>query len=245
MKHTYLFQIIGLMTFLAFASCKKDTSDLPSGGTSLTIVDALVGSNNLVTNFDYNQQLSYYSIAAQISFGSAMEFSGYSGNVPLSLSQITDTSQTVYKQMVDIQKNTINSLFITGTVESPVSFLTVDHPPYHAASDSTVGVRFVNLSPGSSPVTVDIQGNTGLAVQSLAYKNVTDFKDYAATGKISSYVFEFRDASSAQLLTTYTLRGVNNGSNGNTSTNTVRWKNITIAIDGLPGSQHTFLIKNY
>ena len=227
-------------------SCKKNNVDLPSGGSSLTIVNALVGSSSLVTNFNYNVPLKYYRTAQQISYGAGFEFGNYSGDISLALSQINDTTNTVFKNVISLHKNTVNTLFITGTLASPDSFQTTDNPPYHAPTDSTAGIRFVNLSPGSNPISVDIKGNiAGSEVASLAYKNVSAFKNYAATSNIASYVFEFRDVASGTLLASYTLSGVNNGDGTNTSTNIVRWKNITVALRGIPGAQGTFRINNY
>jgi hypothetical protein len=246
MKNKILIYLAEMAMILAVVSCKKTDVNLPSGGSSLTIVNALVGSSALVGNFNYNVSLKYYQSAQQISYAAAFEFGNYSGNVPLALSQITDTTHTVFKQVVSLPKNTINSLFITGTLTAPDNFQTTDNPPYHAPADSTVGIRFVNLSSGSDPVSVDIKGGAnGSEVANLAYKNVTAFKNYAATYKIASYIFEFRDVASGTLLASYTLSGVNNGDGTNTTTNTVRWKNITIALNGIPGTQGTFRINNY
>lgn len=236
----------GLLLIVTVMSCKKTNVDLPSGGSSLTIVNALVGSSPLVPNFNYNVALRYYSRGQQIGYGSSFEFGNQSGELPLSLAQISDTVNTVFKSVVNLPKNTISSLFITGTLTTPESFQTTDNPPYHAPADSTVGIRFVNLSPGSSPVSVNIQGAAnGSEVTTLAYKGITAFKNYAATYNIGSYTFEFRDVATGTLLASYKLSGVNNGDGKNTSQNTVRWKNITVALRGLPGSQGTFRINNY
>ncbi|MFI5163364.1 MAG: DUF4397 domain-containing protein [Sphingobacteriales bacterium] len=251
MKNKILINLAGIAMILAVNSCKKTNVYLASGGSSLTIVNALVSGSALVGNFNYNVPLHYYRTAQQIANYNSLEFGNYSGDVQLALSQITDTTHTVFKGIVSLPKNTIQTLFITGTVAAPESFQTTDKPLYHAPADSTAGIRFVNLSPGSNPVSVDIIGNAnGSEVTSLAYKNVTAFKNYAATYNIASYIFEFRDAASGALLGTYTLNGVNNGTGKNTSTNLVRWKNITIALKGSPGgtgtaAQGTFLINNY
>jgi hypothetical protein len=246
MKSRFLYFIAGTLMIISVTSCKKNNVGLPSGGSSLTIVNALVGSSSLVPNFNYNVPLQYYSGAQQIGYASAVEFGYHSGNVPLALSDITDTTHTVFKQVVPLSNNTVSSLYITGTMTAPESFQTTDHPPYHAPADSTVGIRFVNLSPGSNPVSVDIQGGAnGSEVTTLAYKSITAFKNYAATYNISSYTFEFRDVTTGALLASYTLSGVNYGDNGDQNQNNVRWKNITIALSGVPGAQGTFQVNNF
>ena len=55
---------------------------------------------------------------------------------------------------------------------------------------------------------------------------------FPATSAISSYVFEFRDAISGNLLASYTLSGVN--TNSPTVANTVLFRNLTIALIGQP-----------
>jgi hypothetical protein len=82
-----------------------------------------------------------------------------------------------------------------------------DMPPYHPSTDSTAGIRFVNLSAGSNSVSIDIQGNPNTPIlSSLPYKDITNFELFAANtaAQINGYTFEFRDASSGNLLTTYT-----------------------------------------
>lgn len=240
--------LMGLI--VALASCSKDNVS-PSGGASLIIVNAIVGSSNLVTNFTSNTPLIYYQTAQQISFGSYKEFGNYSGTINLSLSQIIDTTHTLFNGVVNLPQNAIQTLFLTGTTTLPESFQTTDTLSYHNPTDSTVGVRFVNLSPGSNPISVNISGNSnGSEIASLVYKNITSFKNYPATSAVSSYVFQIRDAGSGTLLGTFTMSGINNGTGTNTSNNVYRYRNVTIALKGLPGgsgnnAQGTFLISNY
>jgi hypothetical protein len=126
----------------------------------------------------------------------------------------------------------IYSLLITGADTTNPDYLFVqDVLPVH--TDSTVGIRFVNLSTGSNPVSVDIKGQAnGSTVSSLAYKSITSFTNFGATSSVSSYIFEFRDAMSGELLANYTLGGVN--TNSPTVTNTVLFNNLTIALIGQP-----------
>jgi len=234
----------GFCLSLAIISCKKDNVP-PSGASSFTIVNAVVGSSALVTNFNAGTALKYYSTAQQIGYGSFMEFGSYAGNVPLALSDLSDTTKAVYNSVVNLPVHTIHSLFLTGMLTAPESFLTTDNLPSHAAADSSVGIRFVNLSQGSNPVSVNIQGSAnGSEVSSLAYKSTTPFKNYSAKGNISSYTFEFRDATTGNLLTSYTMNGINEGVVDN-NPNQFRNRNFTIALNGLPGSQGTFLINDY
>ena len=104
----------------------------------------------------------------------------------------------------------------------------------------------MNLLNSNQSVSVNLIGNSnGSEVSNLVYKGATQFKRYAVTTNISSYTFEFRDATSGNLITTYTLRGVNGGINGSIAINNIIYKNSTIVLTGLPGSETTFLIPNY
>src|ERR1700753_1848657 len=100
--------LLGMITLF---SCSKDNTVLPSGGTSITIVNAIVVSSALVPNFNYNLPLVYYSTSnSQISYGNSIETGSFSGSVPLSLAQITDTTHTLFKNIVSLPVNTIQSL---------------------------------------------------------------------------------------------------------------------------------------
>jgi len=233
-------------------ACSKDNTN-PKGGASLTIANAIVGSNPLVVNFNgyagskTTDTLRYYKSALQIRYGGFKEISSYSGLTPLSLSQISDTLTGLYNLTLNLPVNTIHTLFLVGADTLHIDTLfTEDHPQYHSTADSTFGIRFVNLSPGSDPISVNIKGNAnGSEVENLTYKSITEFKNYSATASVARYIFEIRDVASGDLLATYRMNGVNNGTGDNTDDNSWRYRNFTIALRGTPGSQGTFLISNY
>lgn len=245
MKRRIWIHLVVLLFFLNTVSCTKD-STAPNGTTSLTIVNSIAGSSALVTNFNSSLPLHYYRNAQRIGSNSYMEFGGYTGDVALSLSQIRDTTHTVYNGTINLPNNTVHTLFLTGTTTSPDSFFTTDNPVYHTAIDSSVSVRFVNCSVGSGPVSVNIMGKAnGSEAAMLNYKSVTGFKSYTANSTIASYTFEFHDVSTGTLLTSYTLSGLNNGTGKNTSDNTYIFKSVTLALTGLPGAQGILLINNF
>lgn len=241
-----------LAASLICASCKKEGYNETSGGTALTIVNAVVGSPGLITNFNApsgNKQadtLQYYRYALQIGYGGFAELSG-SGVTNLSLTPADDTLVTLWSGSLNLLPNAIYSFFLSGPDTAHVdTMLVTDHPLPHDTPDSSVGIRFINLSPGSNPVSINIQGNpNGSEIPSLAYKGVTNFKNYPATSAVSTYIFEFRDAATGTLLTTYEMDGVNYGTNGDTNPNSLRWHNVTIALEDLPGQQFTVLINDY
>ena len=238
MKYGLTRYLAAWLPVAAFFSCGK--SNNPPGTASLTIVNAVAGSNPLYTNSSTTQALEWYYEAGQISFGSFAEFSSYSGRQPLALYQDTlAQSVPLYNLTLTLPIGTIHSLFLTGTTSVPDTMTTVDTPPYHPAPDSSMGIRFVNLSPGSATVSVDIQGEAnGSEAASLPYKGITAFNNYPATAAVSAYTFEFRDASSGALLASYRAKAT-------------PYLNYTIALEGLPGvgtgatAQAAYLINNY
>jgi hypothetical protein len=252
MKYLIARWLVALLPVCLLLSCNKSKS--LTGSASLTIVNAVAGTQYLVPNFSGTDSLSWYGGATLIVYNDTTvydKFSGYSGNQPLALYQYNDTlpkSVPLFNLLLDLPVGSIHTLFLAGTIAKPDTLFTTDNPPYHPASDSSVGIRFVNLSPGSSPVSVNIQGAAnGSEVANLPYKGITAFKIYAAGSAVSSYTFEFRDMSSGVLLGTTSMYGVGS----NTGTNIWRYRNYTIAIDGLPGiitgptAQTLFRINNF
>ncbi|HVW94363.1 MAG TPA: DUF4397 domain-containing protein [Mucilaginibacter sp.] len=195
-----------LMIAIGFSSCKKDNTG-PNGGAALNIVNVMPGTNSLVTNFNSNLSLPSFSGAFQLSYGSYNEFSGYIGTVPISFTDISDTTHTILKTTVNLSDGSIHTLFLTGSSTQPDTVYTTDHIPYYKSTDSVSGVRFVNLSPDSKPVSINIQGNAnGSEIAALGYKHCTPFKTYPVTSTLpvgGQYVFEIRDANSGNLLTTW------------------------------------------
>jgi hypothetical protein len=115
----------------------------------LTLASFLVYYGNVdIANNEYSN--------APVPYTTSFEYSVPSGNTPLIWYQTTDTIHAIYKGTVDFKDDSIYSLFLCGTIAQPGSLLTVDNPPYHSAQDSTMGIRFINLSFGSNPVSVDI-----------------------------------------------------------------------------------------
>jgi hypothetical protein len=219
-----LLSIIVLL-FLLFSCNKSENNVKQLSISAMTVVNAVVNAGPLISDITGADSVaSYYSAARQISYGTFFENSIPSAStVPVVIYQLSDTTHALFNAKLNLQPNSIYSLFLSGTLNgqnSPDSLLTVDHPPYHPPTDSSSGIRFVNLSPGSSPISVNIQGNPSASeVSTLSYRNITGFKNYPATTNITQYTFEIRDAASGNLLTAYTY-------------NIAPYQNITIAVIG-------------
>jgi len=236
-----LFSVV-LGTGLVLPGCKKETSGRVFSAASLNVVNALPTSNPLI--------LVQGPIAPEVGIFSPIGALSYGGTAVLTPSRSTETLYALQKNVdtgsVNVQgggtfmfdgslsfsAGSLYSLFITGVDTSSPDFLFVQDTVTQR-TDSTAGIRFINLSAGSNPVSVDIQGQAiGGVVTSLAYKGITNFMSFPATSAISSYVFEYRDATSGSLLASYTVNGVNT-SNEHVS-NTVLFRNLTIALIGQP-----------
>jgi hypothetical protein len=206
--------ILVLLSSLVFFSCKKEYN-LRSGGTSLNMVNVMGGSTSLVAGFGNTEPIQYYNHAYQVGYGSFNVYTGYEGIIPISFVDLADTNHVLLNATVDLGKVSIYSLFLTGTVTSPDTLFIRDEIPYYNPADSVTGIRFVNLSTDSKPVSVNIAGNTnGSEIASLSYKQITEFKKYPATNSLpenGQYLFEIRDAASGELLTTCTYYVISNG----------------------------------
>lgn len=249
---------------LTFAACKKN-DDPPQQSAALSIINAVTGADTVVPRFN-NSYLStphyiwgtfvYYNrYVPGIFLNGHNLFATKSGIQPLTIFKYPDTlssSRPLYNLTLNLPVGSIHTLFLTGTAAKPDTMLAVDLPPNYQVSDTSVGFRFVNLSQGAPPISINLQGQAnGSEVSSLPYKNITGFKKFAATSDISSYTFEFRDAATGKLIKAFTANGVNNdGSDPNYPKNLWRFKNYTLALLGLPGetgkaAQTIFLINNY
>jgi hypothetical protein len=202
------------------------------------LFNAVPGSPQLVTNFTGTgtDSITFYKSALKLTYGSwaaINQVGAYSGTQQLGIYQYPDTtrkSTPLYNLVLDLPIGSIHTLFLTGTLTAPDTMFTTDVLPYHPFSDSSLGIRFVNLSAGSSPISVNIKNNAyGSEVSSLSYKGITGFKNYPAPYNVTDYNFEFRDAASGTLLGNLDVTGINT-----LTANVRRFRNFTIAYMGSP-----------
>ena len=229
------FKIISsiICIYLLAVSCRK--VPVLSPVSSLNVVNAVVGSGPLLTNFTQGAFVnSYYAGAAAISYGSCAYFSRPSGANYLIAYQTTDTLHAIFetpnsaKMMLAPEAH--YTLWLCGELKPGTqaeAFYTLDKAPAHPASDS-MGIRFIDLSPGSAAVNVSVAGNPADEFSGLVFKSVTAFKNYAVT-LTGGYTFRFRDAATGAVLATFTI-------------NAQSAKNYTLVLTGLPNSQTAFTV---
>lgn len=230
-----LFRYIPLWALaLGMLSCSKESG---SPTASLSLINAVPNSTpSLVVNFSGAAPITWYKNALKLVYGTIDRNSiamPYSGDQQLAIFRYPDTSAhgaPLFNLNLSLQPGNMHTLFLTGTLTSPDTLFTTDIIPYYAASDSSMGIRFVNLSAGSSPVSVNIAGSpNGSEVSSLSYKGITGFQRYPATAAVKNYNFEFRDAVTGALLGNLDVTGINTPFN-----NARRFRNFTLAYMGLP-----------
>jgi len=115
------------------------------------------------------------------------------------------------------------SLFLCGDTlaQRGDAVLIKENIPYR--TDSTCGIRFINLSPNSTPLNITLSTSTTVnEVSDLSYKQYTDYISYA--GKYNStYTFQVRAAANpGTVLASVTL----------TAAQVPRFANITLVIRG-------------
>jgi hypothetical protein len=228
-------------------ACKKENAT-PVPSSSLTIVNALWAGDTLVTNFNPGSKADSFSYraAGYIAPGNYQEFSGYFGNVRLALSQIDDTTNTVYNGAFDIAAGSTHTLFIAGSPAAPDSLFTTDQVP--VIKDTSLGIRFVNLLSGNIPVSVDVLGGNSLN-GNLPYKGITSWQLLpagSANSDYPTYTFEFRNVSTSALLASRIIVPVMPG----TTAGSIYSKSVTIVLKGNPDSTGingpaTVLVNNY
>lgn len=207
-------QLLVAVIFLTlYVGCKK-TTQTNMTPASLNIVNAINGSNPLVTNFSplgpkdvQSPFVTYYADANQIGYASSWESGSYAGRTYLSLAQTSDTFTTVWSGNLDLPSGTIHTFFLSGDTTRIDTLFSTDLLPYYPSGDSVAGVRFVNLAENSLPMSINIQGNlpTQTEFSGMGYKHISAFKAYAANSTVPGfYNFEVRDQNTDSLLQTYT-----------------------------------------
>ena len=247
MKNIFTLLFIPVIATGLLLACKKDNGH-PIVSSSLTIVNALWAGDTLVTNFNPQPGVKTdsfsYTRAGFVVPNNFQEFPGYFGNVRLSLSQIDDTTHTVYNGSMNIGAGTTHTLFIAGSPAAPDSLFTTDQVP--VIKDTSFGIRFVNLLSGNIPVSVDVTGGNTLN-GSLPYKGITPWQVLSAASANSvypAYTFEFRDASTSTVLASRTIVPVD------PRAVSIYTKSVTLVLKGNPDSTGingpaTILVNNY
>ncbi|MEC5145642.1 hypothetical protein [Chitinophaga sp. 212800010-3] len=230
--------LAALTTLISISSCKKDKQ--APGTASLTVINAVVGSRALITNFKGGNPFDYYN-SDSLQYGVfnpvANSFGSYSGQQTLALYQFPDTtekSKPLFNLVLDLPIGSMQSLYLTGTPAQPDTVFTKDAVPYLPAADSNFTLQFVNLSQGVKAVNINIQGKAGTPeVSSLPYKGITGFRTYSGRAAQDEYVFEFRDPASGTVIASQRTKDLHPAQGSYISP--WLYQNFTLALIGKPG----------
>ncbi|MBO9635521.1 MAG: DUF4397 domain-containing protein [Chitinophagaceae bacterium] len=223
--------ILLLLSSVLLMNCKK--ASLQPASASLIIANAISGVTLLpdLTNgeqplFKYSKPIQYSLIYPQNNY-----FSAYSGMQRLKLYRQPDTTskdKPLFDLALDLPVGSISTLFLAGTKEAPDTVFSREQLPEFVGNDSLVALRFIHLSPGQVPISVNRKGfENGEIINGLDYKQVSGFRTYPIRFD-SKYIFEFRNAVTGELICTWDFIGIYERS---------RFLNrpFTIVFSGLPG----------
>lgn len=221
--------IIPFVPLLLLTSCAKDNNELKSSANVYT-VNAAVGVGGIKVNSGATSGFSFKN-APNIAYGTSATLGSFTGSKTITVVSADDTTKMFFNRTIDLQS--INSLYIAG--QSPAIdtiFRTEKNFPYIQGAklnpDSSIYIRFINLSPNSTPLKVTISSAATNEVDALSYKGISPFKKYSANSTVkTNYVFEVRDVATNTLRTTATAT-INPATN--------RFRTISIIYKGLLGT---------
>lgn len=234
MKKIY---IVGLLLASAFLSCKKDVDKLPSL-SSFTVVNAAIGITSAKAYAGPNPVAwSDLTTANSVSFSNTVQMGALAGFNNVMAVSGTDTNLVLFQspKTENFKVAGFNTLFLYGNVGAYKGIL-INNDNITRQPDSVIGIRFINLSPNSTPINITLgTAPTINEVSNLAYENITDFKAYPAGDNVNSIVFQVRNASGL-LLSTYTLQKSPVSPYTTVGIPYARFNNITLVVKGLQGT---------
>lgn len=201
--------VVFLTIMIVTSSCKKDNiATLPVA--SLTVTNAIVSGKSVRVG----------NIVTSVANNGSAQLTLKEGEQDLYVWPVGDSSHPYFTHpKFNAGHKAVYSLFLAGQLPNIAGIIVQNNIPYH--TDSTCGIRFINLSPNSPPLNITFSTTpTVNQVSNLAYLQYTDFKLFPAKGANTSYSIQVRKASDNTLLLTYSLT-------------TPRFTNVTLVIRGL------------
>lgn len=221
---------LGICCLMLFGSCKKGKETFTDNNSAVMVINGTV--DVAAIQVKQNNNPIVYSTAPKINYGTGAFRYFKAGDNNFKVVNAIDSTKFILDKPVRLNYK-LYSLYLIGQSpnldtllreEGGFPFVPVDK--ITTGTDSIINIRFVNLSPNSAPVKINIKGNTNNEVAALAYKGITGFKAYSAKPANVSYIFEVRDAVSGIMLSSYTLN----------ITTTNRFRNVALVIRGLSGT---------
>jgi hypothetical protein len=269
-KQTSVYIVI-LLTALAcscWSGCSKQFSQPVYPVAALNVVNALPTSSPLIlVQGSITSEIGNFSNVSALPYGNTFVLTAMSGSETFyAVQSNADTTiaggknpASMFNGVLNFKAGGLYSLFITGADTTSPDFLFVqDTVP--VIRDSSMGIRFVNLSTGSHPISINLEGSSnGSEVGNQSYKGITGFKEYINNSTTTDYLFVIRDASTGDSLTQFdflasgssnTGYGLTDPSNSQNYGTLLTFKHVTIAVYGSENfntsyQMTTMLIDNY
>ena len=207
-----------LLSFNLLSACRKQAPETNEAAT-LTVVNTIVEGQPLKLNT--NNQVINNNVSANVGL--------LPGENNIYAFPINDSLHPYYtSSKFGVQGGDIYTLFLCGSVTNPEGILLKESIARY--SDSIMGVRFINLSPGSPAVNLVLSTSPSiLEFTNIQYKQATEFRTYPTTKIKNTYTFQVKRADNGALISSITLTGTS------LATGLPRFKTITIVLRGLVG----------
>ncbi|MBN8837180.1 MAG: DUF4397 domain-containing protein [Sphingobacteriia bacterium] len=209
---------------IIFGSCSKD-SPIPQL-VSLNVVNASINVAAAQVNY-FGAPLTFATYTGNlVNYGANLVYSVNAGSTNISINAQADSTKSIYSGNLTANAGDVYTLYLSGQSTAVDTVLRKESIPYHPFSDSSFGVRFINLSYNSNPVNVTLSATATVnEFSGIGYKTITAFKNYTALLSTAGYTFQVRDAGN-NIIATYAF----------TSTTMPRFFNCTLALIGQIGA---------
>ncbi|MES2328197.1 MAG: hypothetical protein V4539_01255 [Bacteroidota bacterium] len=218
--------IYSMLIMAAVAGCKKNADVSLSPVASLNFVNASVNVGTAKAVFTGVGGTNFYSAATAVAYGANTVY-GVTANisVPMTVVNYADTTKAIASANLNLTNAGIYSLFLAGQSNAVDTIMVKENLPTY--TDSVCGVRFINLSYNSNPITITLSTSTTVEEFSgLSYKNYSAFKSYPSLAATPNYTFQVKDATTKAVLGTYAFTPY-------------RFFNVTLAWIGQTGATGT------
>lgn len=226
---------------ILYAACKKN--EITTTHPSLSVINAAIGSGTVKVNY-FGKPINwanYTGSLGNVNFGSSQILTIFNLNndYPFTIVPSTDTTNKIVNTKLPMNTDGIYSLYLIGEPgKYDYIYNKEANIPYNL-TDSSVSIRFINLSPNSPSVNITLASTpTVNEVQGLAYKSQSNFKQYPLPKviPIGSVTFQIKNSQNDMLLASYTLPTSPVSPYTVVSTSLSRFKSITLVIKGLSGT---------
>ncbi|MGO4877485.1 DUF4397 domain-containing protein [Pedobacter psychrotolerans] len=167
---------------LTFSSCKKDWNNDPIEAAGIGFVHASPGTAALDYILD-NQKIGSFSYTNDRGY-----FAAYPGTRLVGVSK-KDSLKYLTNGTAALKGGSFYSVFVVDTLKSTKLLLVEDD--LKAPETDKAKVRFINLSPGSSPLDLAVEGNATALFTSKAFKEFTPF---TSINPSDNYTFQVKQA---------------------------------------------------